>query len=153
MVIERCNDGCEVNPSPRPCEGTQRSSLPLGCRRDRVDAATVERVTPREATDGEPQPAQDAVRAKRVDRVLAAGGNKLAGTAQKRANHSLVATHQKREHEDNAVTRKTIHGWEVRLPAMESPVHVCSTSSNGIAPNMLNGMGSIEPPPGYDGSF
>jgi len=113
----------------------------------------VERVTPREATDGEPQPAQDAVRAKRVDRVLAAGGNKLAGTAQKWANHSLIATDQKREHEDHTVTRKTIHGWEVRLPAMESPVHVCSTSSNGIAPNMLNGMGSIEPPPGYERSF
>ena len=113
----------------------------LGCRRDRVDAATVERVAPREATDGEPQSAQDAVRAKRIDRVFAAGGNKLAGTAQKRANHSLVATHQKRKHDDNAVTRKTIHGWDVRLPAMESPVHVCSTS-NGIGPNTRIGMGS-----------
>lgn len=116
--------------------------MPLGCRRDRIDAATVKRVAPREATDGEPQPAQDAVRAKRIDRVLAAGGNKLAGTAQKRANHRLVAPHQKREHEDHTITRKPIHGWEVRLPAMEDPVHVYSTG-NGFDPKMENGMGSI----------
>ena len=127
--------------------------MPLGCRRDRVDAATVERVTPREAADGEPQPAQNAVRANRVDRVLTTGGNKLAGTAQKWANHSLVATDQKCEHEDNAVTRKTIHRREVRLPAMEGPVHVCSTSRNGIAPDTLIGKAFHKPTPGYDGSF